>query len=224
MPGIKVGGESWLQIHRTGGSVSGPDPFFDCEGEYQGEGEGPRNSARDLGGGSSGVVRWIGGWGLAWRGWASTLAVCCLAVGPGAGWGEVWWEVFMQSDEEQIRGVVATWLSATAAGDAETILSLMTEDVVFLLPGRGPMRREEFASLARASAGAALPKFESVSDIHEVEVSGDLAYLWNRLALAITPPGADRPIERSGYTLSIFRRVNGKWLLSRDANLVTTLR
>ena len=44
------------------------------------------------------------------------------------------------------------------------------------------------------------------------------------VALAITPPGADRPIERSGYTLSIFRRVNGKWLLSRDANLVTTLR
>ncbi|MFM7830862.1 MAG: SgcJ/EcaC family oxidoreductase, partial [Planctomycetaceae bacterium] len=45
----------------------------------------------------------------------------------------------MQSDEEQIRGVVERWLSATAAGDAETILSLMTEDVVFLLPGRGPM-------------------------------------------------------------------------------------
>jgi len=50
MPGIKVGGESPLQIHRTGGSVSGPDPFFDCEGEYQGEGAGPRNSARDSGG------------------------------------------------------------------------------------------------------------------------------------------------------------------------------
>lgn len=130
----------------------------------------------------------------------------------------------MLSDEEQIRGVVETWLSATAAGDVETILSLMTEDVVFLLPGRGPMRREEFASIARASAGTALPKFESVADIHEVEVSGDLAYLWNRLALAITPPGVARPIERSGYTLSIFRRVNGKWLLSRDANLVTTLR
>ncbi len=64
MPGIKVGGESPLQIHRTGGSVSGPDPFFDCEGEYQGEGAGPRNSARDLGGGSSGVVRWIGGVGI----------------------------------------------------------------------------------------------------------------------------------------------------------------
>jgi len=130
----------------------------------------------------------------------------------------------MQGDEEQIRGVVDTWLAATAAGDAETILGLMTEDVVFLLPGRGPMRREEFASIARSSAGSMRPKFECVADIHEVEVSGDLAYLWNRLGIAITPPGADRPIERSGYTLSIFRRIDGKWLLSRDANLVTTLR
>ncbi|MFM8729130.1 MAG: SgcJ/EcaC family oxidoreductase, partial [Planctomycetaceae bacterium] len=60
----------------------------------------------------------------------------------------------MQSDEEQIRGVVERWLSATAAGDAETILSLMTEDVVCLLPGRGPMHREEFAAIARQPAGA----------------------------------------------------------------------
>jgi uncharacterized protein (TIGR02246 family) len=130
----------------------------------------------------------------------------------------------MQSDEEQIRGVVERWLSATAAGDAETILSLMTEDVVFLLPGRGPMHREEFAAIARQPAGAAVPRFESVSEIQEVVVAGDLAYLWNRLAIAITLPGADRPIERSGNTLSVFRRVDGRWLLSRDANLLVQLR
>ncbi|MFM8725224.1 MAG: DUF4440 domain-containing protein, partial [Planctomycetaceae bacterium] len=69
-----------------------------------------------------------------------------------------------------------------------------------------------------------VPRFESVSEIQEVVVAGDLAYLWNRLAIAITLPGADRPIERSGNTLSVFRRVDGRWLLSRDANLLVQLR
>ena len=129
----------------------------------------------------------------------------------------------MGTDEEQIRGVVETWLSATARGDAETILGLMTDDVVFLLPGRAPMGREEFASIARQPPGSVLPKFESVSEVQEVQVCGDMAYLWSRLAVAITPAGAERAIERSGHTLSIFRRMNGTWLLSRDANLLMKL-
>jgi uncharacterized protein (TIGR02246 family) len=35
----------------------------------------------------------------------------------------------MQSDERDIRQLVATWLTATKTGDTETVLSLMTEDV-----------------------------------------------------------------------------------------------
>ncbi|HSE59858.1 MAG TPA: hypothetical protein VLA99_14250 [Nitrospiraceae bacterium] len=34
----------------------------------------------------------------------------------------------MQSDEEEIRRLVATWMAATKAGDVETLLSLMSED------------------------------------------------------------------------------------------------
>ena len=63
----------------------------------------------------------------------------------------------------------------------------------------------------------------SVSEVQEVQVCGDMAYLWSRLAVAITPAGVERAIERSGHTLSIFRRVNGTWLLSRDANLLMKL-
>jgi uncharacterized protein (TIGR02246 family) len=46
----------------------------------------------------------------------------------------------MQTDEQAIREVVSTWLRASNAGDTETVLSLMTEDVVFLVPGQPPMR------------------------------------------------------------------------------------
>jgi uncharacterized protein (TIGR02246 family) len=58
----------------------------------------------------------------------------------------------MQSDEEQIRSLVSTWMSATKAGDTETVLSLMTEDVIFLAPGSPPMRKAEFAAAAKAQA------------------------------------------------------------------------
>ena len=42
-------------------------------------------------------------------------------------------------DNEKIREVVATWMRATAEGDLETVLSLIAEDAVFLLPDQPPM-------------------------------------------------------------------------------------
>lgn len=45
----------------------------------------------------------------------------------------------MHSDEREIRQLIATWMAATKAGDIETVLSLMAEDVVFLSAGQPPM-------------------------------------------------------------------------------------
>lgn len=126
----------------------------------------------------------------------------------------------MHSDEEQIRRLVADWHAATKAGDVDTILGLMTEDVVFLAPGREPMRKAEFEALSRVSPGSEPPAIRSTSEVHEVQVSGDLACVWSTLSVAVTPPGAASPLERAGQTLSVFRRVAGKWLLARDANLL----
>jgi ketosteroid isomerase-like protein len=41
----------------------------------------------------------------------------------------------MGSDEDLIRELVKKWLAASEAGDVETVLSLMADDVVFLVPG-----------------------------------------------------------------------------------------
>jgi uncharacterized protein (TIGR02246 family) len=126
----------------------------------------------------------------------------------------------MLSDEEQIRMLVKTWQSATAAGDIDTVLDLMTDDVIFLVPGRPPMHKAEFEALSRVPDGAPRPEIQSESEIREVRVSGDMAYLWSKLSVSVTPPGAGQPIERTGHTLTVFRRVGGKWLLDRDANLL----
>lgn len=130
-------------------------------------------------------------------------------------------EVSMLSDEEQIRALVQTWQSATTAGDVDTVLSLMTEDVVFLVPGRPPMSKAEFAALSQVPPGSPRPKIEGTSEIQEVQVSGDMAYLWTKLSVTVTPPGASQPMERAGHTLTVLRRVGGKWLLARDANLLS---
>ena len=46
----------------------------------------------------------------------------------------------MTTDEQSIRNLVAQWHSATAAGDVKNVLSLMAEDVVFLVAGQPPMK------------------------------------------------------------------------------------
>jgi uncharacterized protein (TIGR02246 family) len=125
----------------------------------------------------------------------------------------------MQSDDQQIPQLVATWHAATRAGDVDTVLGLMTDDVVFLVPSRPPMRKAEFAALSRVPAGTAPPKIEGTSEIQEIQVSGDFAFMWTKLSVVVNQPAGER-MERAGHTLTVLRRVAGEWLLARDANLL----
>lgn len=63
----------------------------------------------------------------------------------------------MQNDEQEIRQLVSTWMAASKAGDVEKVLSLMADDVVFLVPGQPPMRKADFAVAARAQSGQDAP-------------------------------------------------------------------
>jgi len=128
----------------------------------------------------------------------------------------------MQSDEQQIRQLIADWMAATRAGEIDKVLGMITDDVVFLLPGREPMRREEFERQSRAQAGSAgkpAMQIDGKSEIQEVQVSGNLAFLWSALSIKVTPPDG-ATIERAGHTLTVFRKEGGKWRLARDANLL----
>ena len=52
----------------------------------------------------------------------------------------------MGSDERAIREVHTTWIDAVNAGDLVRLLTLMTDDVVFLNPGQAPFGRDGFPS------------------------------------------------------------------------------
>lgn len=126
----------------------------------------------------------------------------------------------MQNDEQAIRQLVATWISASNAGDSEKVLGLMADDVEFFVPGQPPMRgKSEFAKVQRAMSGASI---DATRDVQEVKVLGDWAYCWTELTVVITPRGG-APVKRAGNTLSIFRKQAGAWALFRDANTLAVV-
>jgi len=123
----------------------------------------------------------------------------------------------MTDDERAIRNVVHTWMAASKTGDLPTVLSLMTDDALFMTPGQPPFGKEVFAAM---SGGMKDMQVEGTSDIQEVAVFGEAAYLRNLLRITVTMPDG-KVMKRSGQTLTIFRKeADGKWRLSRDANLV----
>jgi uncharacterized protein (TIGR02246 family) len=126
----------------------------------------------------------------------------------------------MSTDEQAIRDLVAQWHAATAAGDVETVLTLMSEDVVFLVPGKPPMNgRSTFEKGLRSVLQS--HRIESTGEIKEIEVSGDLAYCLTSLTVKMIPVGNGDANTRSGNTLTIFHKQTDKsWLLVRDANLL----
>src|SRR5262249_51550785 len=131
---------------------------------------------------------------------------------------------FMSNDEQQIRELVQRWIAATKAGDTQTVLSLMTDDVVFLVPGQPPMTKAAFAAAPAGQAKAGAPEFDGISEIQEIRVMGDWAFMWTKLKVSIRPPGAMQPVVRAGHTMSILKKQNGQWLLARDANLLAPRR
>src|SRR5947209_1381222 len=90
----------------------------------------------------------------------------------------------MQDDEQAIRNLVEQWLTATKAGDVAKVLTLMDDDVLFMVPGRQPFGKEAFAAGASAMKSF---KFEGTSNIQELKVLGDWAWMRNQLVVAVTP-------------------------------------
>ena len=128
----------------------------------------------------------------------------------------------MPTDEQQIRQLVATWMAATKAGDTETVLSLMADDVVFLIAGQPPMiGKSAFAAAVQAQSNQQPPQFDGTSEIQEIQVLGDWAFMWTKLTVIVTPPGGGPSMKRAGHTLTILKKQDGKWVLARDANMLS---
>ena len=72
------------------------------------------------------------------------------------------------------------------------------------------MRKVEFAAAARAQAGTRPLQFDGKSEIQEITVLGDWAFMWAQLTVVATSSGGATTTQ-AGHTLSVLRRQHGKW-------------
>ena len=125
----------------------------------------------------------------------------------------------MSKDEQAIRDAQAAWFAASASGDLSHLLTLMSDDVVFLTPGRPPFGRDAFAT--QFTAGRQQVRLSCSGEMEEIVVANDVAYTRTRLSVTATPIAGGEPKRLAGYALSVFRRqADGRWVLARDASLL----
>src|ERR1700759_1271337 len=104
-----------------------------------------------------------------------------------------------QSDELAIREVIARWLAASMAGDYAALEPLMAPDVVFLTAGNEPFGREQFREGFTPIVSPM--RLASTSDIREIEILGDVAYVWSYVSVHLTPTSGDVHAERKGHVV-----------------------
>ena len=111
--------------------------------------------------------------------------------------------------------MVDQWLNAFNAGDASALSSLYADDAVGMGPegphnfGRDAMR-EVFVGLFEESSHT------ETATVEEVEVLGDMAFVWGTWRDLATPIAGGDVEEADGDWLWILRRQpNGRWLIAR---------
>jgi uncharacterized protein (TIGR02246 family) len=122
-----------------------------------------------------------------------------------------------QRDEQEIRDLVKRWLTASAEGDLTTMLGLLAGDVIFMVPNQEPFGKEEFARNFEQMKGITL---KSDSNILEIRVIGDWAWMRSHLSVTFTDPKGES-ITHAGYILTVLRKdADHHWVIARDANLL----
>ena len=120
-------------------------------------------------------------------------------------------------DKCQIRKLTDAWIAASNARNLPALMDMMTDDVVFMTPGRAPFGKAEFAADVERTKGVAI---DARAEVQEIEVSGALAYIRNHIRVELTSSG-QAPKRMSGYAMSVLRKGDdGRWRIARDANLV----
>ena len=121
-----------------------------------------------------------------------------------------------QDDEQAIRDSVETWLAASKKRDLSTLLDLLADDVLFIVPGKEPFGKDAFAAAQEQMKDVEL---DARIDIKEIEVAGDWA--WMRSFLDLTFTRAGKSAKHSGHILNIWQKNSaGRWVIKRDANFV----
>src|ERR1041385_813140 len=92
-----------------------------------------------------------------------------------------------RTDEQAIREMVHDWLPASKKHDLATMLDLLADDVLFIVPRKEPFGKAEFAASNKQQMKDT--EMEATIDIKEIEVAGSWAWMRSFLNLTFTRQG-----------------------------------
>lgn len=127
----------------------------------------------------------------------------------------------VRQDEQAIREWFDDWIKASTVGDLDLAKSLIADDAVFLIPGFGKMGKEAYAAAATASDPNTA--FELDNSIQEIEVHGNIAWLWSKLSLSMTNKTTQARTVMAGHSLAVLKRQGDGWVVTRDANTMVVV-
>ena len=124
------------------------------------------------------------------------------------------------TNEQALRDLGQLWATASERGDVATLLSLVADDAIFIVPGQKPFGKEAFAESIRHTSAA---RIQVQSELLELTVLDDWA--WMRSHLDVTSTAADGDHDRrTGDVLRILRKTTeGRWVIARDTSMLTPL-
>src|SRR5436190_1902079 len=128
----------------------------------------------------------------------------------------------MTDDERAIRDLVTTWMKASQAGDVQTVLSLMADDVIFMVPGHEPFGKEAFAAMSKGMEGVHMEGSSAARPRNRHHVIANAQRRARQAALLVTENECERFVampdsrqrlagiqRRSDHTVRLAQRLHG---------------
>ena len=122
-------------------------------------------------------------------------------------------------ERRAIEQLNAAWLIAMNSKDVPGLMSMVTDDVVFLPPGMPPIQGRRAVEAMFLSFFPQFALVEQRSTMEELEVAGDWAFMWGSESLTLTPTGGGPALRLDGKGMTVLKRhPDGSWKFARGIN------
>lgn len=106
-------------------------------------------------------------------------------------------------------------MDADNRADAAAFAPALAEDVVIMAPGIPALIGRETCLTFVSEVFTAYPQRRIEETVHEIEVSGDLAFERASFVQVVDDPELGRPVRECGMSLRIYRRTADGWKAAR---------
>lgn len=135
-------------------------------------------------------------------------------------------DIIMSKQPEDITAIeqlAENWRAGWLSGDPETLLSLLSDEPVLIMSSQDPIIGKEairqlYQYVFENYTFTSDENYIRTTDVEriEIEVDGDLGYIWSRYKNTETPKAGGETIEDHGQSVSIVRRQHdGSWKFTR---------